>query len=213
VSVNPKGIKQINGKGQMNNHQLRVMAWQKENKEKYKAEQLARCHPQLTMILYECLHRDRKKENHHPDYKKWKKIFRVCAECHAQFHPRTRTRIKTEERRKRNGVISQQKKIARIWGAEEMAQRVRTVRLILDISQDRFANLLGLGITCHSIVSRWELGKAYPSRKYIERIESYSKRIEENGQANQDGTLESDSGFLCGMHGRPTFPNRRVHRP
>lgn len=159
----------------MNNHHKQVIRWQMANPEKYKAEQLARCHPQLTRILYECLHYDRPKINHHPDYKKWNLIFKVCHECHCKFHPSRRKPIKTIERRARNKIISKQKRIAKIWGSEETAKRIKEIRLFLGLTQDQFICLLGLKSNCHAMVSRWELGKTYPGHKFLERIERIPK--------------------------------------
>lgn len=64
---------------------------------------------------------------------------------------------------------------------------IRAIRTKLNISQERFASLLGTTVTS---VNRWENGKATPSRIYIREMKSlranygsYISRREESKDA------------------------------
>lgn len=52
--------------------------------QKNSVRQMACHNPQSLIILYECPH-DLPKENHHPDYSKWKEVWKLCSDCHRQI--------------------------------------------------------------------------------------------------------------------------------
>lgn len=156
----------------MTPHCKRQINYQKRNPEKVKTQAMARRYPHLLIVLYECLHRDRKIENHHPDYSKWRRVYKVCSQCHCLFHPikgppnRGLTAMRKEETLKR----SQEKRIAFVLAKEEMAKRILDIRKTLGFSQEKFAKEIGL--SGYAQVSTWENGHEYPRTNFLRKIEN-----------------------------------------
>lgn len=69
-------------------HSLASLRWQKNNKEKAKAAQLARYHSYRLNILYECSCKTNHKHNHHFDYDRPYEVIRLCTKCHHREHRR-----------------------------------------------------------------------------------------------------------------------------
>lgn len=71
----------------MSAHSEAVIRYQKRNPEKFKAQKMAQTYPHLLIIKFSCEH-DKPKTNHHPDYKKWREVEKLCGDCHREVHRR-----------------------------------------------------------------------------------------------------------------------------
>lgn len=76
----------------MKRHSEKSMKWQRENRHKVKAGQLARYYVESLDILYECPCDVpfKKKHKHHPDYLKPLEVIVLCPKCHAGWHAKLR---------------------------------------------------------------------------------------------------------------------------
>lgn len=72
-------------------HCAAAIRWQRSNKDKAKAESLARYHLDKLVILYECPCDAEKKHNHHHDYERPLEVIRLCHSCHIKEHKRLRS--------------------------------------------------------------------------------------------------------------------------
>jgi predicted nucleic acid-binding Zn ribbon protein len=68
----------------------RAIKWQKENKGKVYAAQVALQNKELVTIIYECHCDHPKKQNHHFDYTRPLEVIKLCPSCHAAEHARLR---------------------------------------------------------------------------------------------------------------------------
>jgi hypothetical protein len=78
----------------------RSVKWQKENKVKVYASQIALKHKQLVTILYECPCNHPKKHNHHSDYLRPFDVIKLCPACHSAEHKRLRLLAKQTNNKK-----------------------------------------------------------------------------------------------------------------
>ncbi len=72
-------------------HRKAALRWQKSNKEKAKAQSLAKYYPDKLVIVYECPCDAERKHNHHHDYTKPLEVLRLCPDCHRKEHARLRS--------------------------------------------------------------------------------------------------------------------------
>jgi transcriptional regulator with XRE-family HTH domain len=159
----------------MSTHSEAVMRYQKRYPQKFSAQQKAQRYPHLLIVLYECLHTKGTKENHHPDYAKWRQVFRVCHDCHKTFHP-AKIRDNNPEYIE---MLRSQRVAGRILATQEMAKRIRYIRSRMVITQSDLGAAIGVSQT---VVSSWEKGICSPRGKYILRAEAFfSLQVFENG--------------------------------
>lgn len=150
----------------MSAHSEAVIRYQKKYPQKFTAQQKAQRNPHLLIVLYECLHHGLARENHHPDYAKWRQVFKVCHDCHKIFHPPKDALRSPEDLEK----LRHQKTLGRTLATEEMAKRVKYIRSRLALNQSDLGAAIGVSQT---VVSSWEKGICSPRGKYILRAEAF----------------------------------------
>lgn len=73
-------------------HRRLAVEWQRRNPAKQYASRMARKHPELLIIIYECTcdTNGNGKHHHHFDYSRPYEVLKLCADCHAAEHARLR---------------------------------------------------------------------------------------------------------------------------
>lgn len=71
-------------------HRKYALQWQRENRDKVRAQSVAKLHRDEVIVLYECPCDHPKKHMHHFDYELPFCVFKLCPKCHSAEHARLR---------------------------------------------------------------------------------------------------------------------------
>ncbi len=74
---------------------------------------------------------------------------------------------------------------------KDLSRLVRTLRVRLDLTQERFASRLGVTFTS---VNRWENGRARPSPLALKQIQGLASSLGSRGQDLLDEFFDGGSG-------------------